>query len=82
MMEDMIKFIKQINFTAPERGSQSGFFNFTPKIIAGNVATPQAVLDLQSWGADAAKVGIAGGKVCSTKTQTGFHVPMFTCMLS
>ena len=31
------------------------------KIIAGNVCTPEAVADLACWGADAAKVGIAGG---------------------
>jgi hypothetical protein len=30
-------------------------------VIAGNVSTPQAVLDLQSWGADAIKVGIGPG---------------------
>lgn len=51
-----------------------------PKIIAGNVATQEAILDLEKWGADAVKVGIAGGGACSTKNQTGFHVPMFTCM--
>jgi GMP reductase len=50
------------------------------KIIAGNVATPEAVKDLTEWGTDAVKVGIAGGKACSTKHQTGFHVPMFTCV--
>ena len=53
-----------------------------PKIIAGNVATPEGVRDLTQWGADAAKVGIGGGAACSTKTQTGFHVPMFTCVQS
>lgn len=52
----------------------------SPKVIAGNVATPDAVTDLTDWGADAVKVGIGGGAVCSTKTQTGFHVPMFDCV--
>lgn len=50
------------------------------KIIVGNVATNAAIHDLTAWGAHAAKVGIAGGSVCSTKNQTGFHVPMFTCV--
>lgn len=50
------------------------------KIIAGNVCTPEAIKDLADWGADAAKVGIAGGHACSTKNMTGFHVPMFTCV--
>ncbi|AKU79625.1 GMP reductase [Spiroplasma turonicum] len=41
-------------------------------IIAGNVATPQAVRDLEYWGADATKVGVGPGKVCITKLKTGF----------
>ena len=31
-------------------------------IIAGNVGTPEAVIDLENWGADATKVGIGPGK--------------------
>ena len=41
-------------------------------IIAGNVGTPEAVIDLENWGADATKVGIGPGKVCITKSKTGF----------
>jgi len=41
-------------------------------IIAGNVGTPEAVIDLENWGADATKVGIGPGKVCITKLKTGF----------
>lgn len=41
-------------------------------VIAGNVATPEAVIDLENWGADATKVGIGPGKVCITKMKTGF----------
>ncbi len=41
-------------------------------VIAGNVATPEAVIDLENWGADATKVGIGPGKVCITKLKTGF----------
>ncbi|QVJ95544.1 GMP reductase [Mycoplasma mycoides] len=41
-------------------------------IIAGNVATPKAVRDLELWGADATKIGIGPGKVCITKLKTGF----------
>ncbi|CDR95763.1 GMP reductase, putative [Babesia bigemina] len=41
-------------------------------IIAGNVATAQGVRDLESWGADATKVGLGPGYVCSTSTRTGF----------
>ena len=41
-------------------------------VIAGNVATPEAVIDLENWGADATKVGVGPGKVCITKLKTGF----------
>ena len=41
-------------------------------MIAGNVGTPEAVIDLENWGADATKVGIGPGKVCITKLKTGF----------
>ena len=41
-------------------------------VIAGNVATPEAVIDLENLGADATKVGIGQGKVCITKSKTGF----------
>ena len=44
----------------------------TTFVIAGNVATPEAVIDLENWGADATKVGIGPGKVCITKLKTGF----------
>lgn len=41
-------------------------------VIAGNVGTPEAVIDLENWGADATKVGIGPGKVCITRLKTGF----------
>jgi GMP reductase len=44
----------------------------TAFVIAGNVGTPEAVIDLENWGADATKVGIGPGKVCITKLKTGF----------
>jgi len=50
------------------------------KIIAGNIATPQAARHLVKWGADIIKAGIAGGSICSTRYQTGFHIPMFSCI--
>jgi len=46
-------------------------------LIVGNVATSEAVRELQDWGTvDAIKVGIASGKTCITKNKTGFHRPM------
>jgi GMP reductase len=41
-------------------------------VIAGNVGTPEAVIDLEHWGADATKVGVGPGKVCITRLKTGF----------
>jgi len=41
-------------------------------VIAGNVGTPEAVIDVERWGADATKVGIGPGKVCITRMKTGF----------
>lgn len=41
-------------------------------VIAGNVATPEAVRDLENAGADATKVGVGPGRVCITKVKTGF----------
>ena len=44
-------------------------------LIAGNVATASAFEDLSRWGADAVRVGIGGGSICSTRIQTGHGVP-------
>jgi GMP reductase len=41
-------------------------------VIAGNVGTPEAVIDLEAWGADATKIGVGPGKVCITRLKTGF----------
>lgn len=49
-------------------------------IIAGNVATKQAALDLEIWGADAIRVGIGGGSLCTTRIKTGFGVPNVTAI--
>ncbi len=49
-------------------------------IIAGNVASKQAYIDLAEWGADAVKVGIGGGSACSTKFKTGFTYPLYSCV--
>lgn len=45
------------------------------KIIAGNVATADGYKFLCDSGADAVKVGIGGGSICTTRYKTGFHVP-------
>lgn len=50
-------------------------FDETVYIIAGNVATLEGFNDLADWGADAVRVGIGGGSICSTRIQTGHGVP-------
>jgi len=45
-------------------------------LIVGNVATGEAAVQIEKYGADAIKVGIAGGSVCITKNKTGIHRPM------
>ena len=49
-------------------------------IIAGNVATQQGAIDLEFWGADAVRVGIGGGSLCTTRMKTGFGVPNVTSL--
>ncbi len=44
-------------------------------IMAGNIATRQGFDDLSDWGADAIRVGIGGGSICSTRVKTGHGVP-------
>lgn len=51
-------------------------------IIAGNIATPEAARDLEYAGADGLRTGIGGGSVCTTRTQTGFGLPMLTTLLN
>jgi len=51
-------------------------------IIAGNVATPKGYKSLSDWGADAVRVGIGGGSICSTRIQTGHGVPTFESVLT
>jgi IMP dehydrogenase len=49
-------------------------------VIAGNVATAQGVRDLAESGADAVKVGVGSGSICTTRIVTGFGVPQLTAI--
>ena len=44
-------------------------------IMAGNIATRQAYIDLSSWGADSVRCNVGGGSTCTTRVQTGHGVP-------
>jgi IMP dehydrogenase len=50
-------------------------------IIAGNVATAQGVRDLVEAGADAVKVGVGSGSICTTRIVTGFGIPQFSAII-
>jgi len=50
-------------------------------VIAGNIATAKAVMDLQDWGADGLRVGVGGGSLCTTRIKTGFGVPNVSCLI-
>jgi IMP dehydrogenase len=50
-------------------------------VIAGNVATAQGVKDLADAGADAVKVGVGSGSICTTRIVTGFGVPQLSALL-
>ncbi|MCL5780264.1 MAG: IMP dehydrogenase [Firmicutes bacterium] len=49
-------------------------------IIAGNVATAEATRDLIAAGADAVKVGIGPGSICTTRVVAGVGVPQITAV--
>ena len=51
------------------------------QIIAGNVATADGARELAEAGADAIKVGIGPGSICTTRIVTGFGVPQLTAIL-
>ncbi|MCB9419406.1 MAG: IMP dehydrogenase [Ardenticatenaceae bacterium] len=50
-------------------------------IIAGNAATAQGTRDLINAGADAIKVGIGAGSICTTRIVAGAGVPQLTAVL-
>lgn len=51
-------------------------------IIAGNVATAEATRDLIAAGADAIKVGIGPGSICTTRVVAGVGVPQITAIIN
>ena len=51
------------------------------QIIAGNIATAEAVRDLVEAGADCVKVGIGPGSICTTRVVAGVGVPQLTAVM-
>lgn len=52
------------------------------QIIAGNVATPKGVKDLADAGADAVKIGIGPGAICTTRVVAGAGIPQISALLN
>ena len=51
------------------------------QVIAGNVATAEGTRDLIEAGADAVKVGIGPGSICTTRVVAGIGVPQITAIV-
>jgi IMP dehydrogenase len=70
-------------------GHSAGVLNMIKKvksktgleIIAGNVATAEATEDLIKAGADAVKVGIGAGSICTTRIIAGVGVPQMSAII-
>src|SRR5207249_1994624 len=51
------------------------------QLVAGNVATESGARELVRRGADAVKVGIGPGSICTTRVVTGVGVPQVTAIM-
>ncbi len=49
-------------------------------VVAGNIATPEAALALAEAGADAVKVGVGPGSICTTRIVAGVGVPQLSAV--
>ncbi len=52
------------------------------QVVAGNIASPEAVFDLAAAGADCVKVGMGPGSICTTRIIAGAGVPQLTAILN
>jgi IMP dehydrogenase len=50
-------------------------------VVAGNIVTPEAAKDLIEAGADAVKVGVGPGSICTTRVIAGAGIPQLTAVL-
>ena len=66
----VLEAVKKVKETYPEL-----------QVIAGNVATAEAVEDLIKAGADCVKVGIGPGSICTTRVVAGVGVPQLTAVM-
>ena len=54
--------------------------NFNIDVMAGNIVTPEAAKDLIEAGADAVKVGVGPGSICTTRVVAGVGVPQISAV--
>lgn len=66
---NVLKRVKQVKETYPH-----------VEVIGGNIATADAALALMEAGADAVKVGIGPGSICTTRIVTGIGVPQISAV--
>jgi len=56
--------------------------DFDISVIGGNVVTPEGTEDIIAAGADAVKVGLGSGSICTTRVVTGIGIPQITAIES
>ena len=69
--ENVVRAVRQIRALAPD-----------VLIIAGNVVTAAGTRDLIEAGADAIKVGVGAGSICTTRVVSGAGMPQLTAILN
>ena len=69
--DNVVNMVRKIKKEFPEK-----------EVIAGNIATGAAAADLIDAGADALKVGIGPGSICTTRIVTGVGIPQVTAILN
>ena len=69
--ENILRTVREIKSTFPDM-----------QVIAGNVATAAATKALIEAGADAVKVGIGPGSICTTRVVAGIGVPQITAVMN
>lgn len=66
---NVIRILKQVKTLYPQ-----------VDVVVGNIATAQAAIDLAKAGADAVKVGIGPGSICTTRVVAGVGVPQLSAI--
>lgn len=67
----VVETLKKVKITFPDL-----------QVVVGNIATKEAAIALAEAGADAVKVGIGPGSICTTRVIAGVGVPQFTAVLN